>query len=112
MSKVFFDKYVSLAKLERYIRKVTNSNDEKQELWRIVDEMVHHRVLHCVLNELKPEYHEEFLVKLESGPHDESLLDYLTQKIKKDISTFIRLEIKSLENEVLKEIKGMKRNGQ
>lgn len=111
MSKVFFDKHVSLAKLERYIKKVTGSSDEKHELWQIVDEMVHHRVFHCILNELDAKHHEEFLVKLESAPHDESILEYLTEKIKKDVSTFIKTEIKSLEEEIIRDIKGNKRNG-
>ena len=104
MSKLFFDKHVSLEKVEKYVNQITQSLEEKEEIWQILDEVVHHKVLHCILNELDAKHHEEFIIKLHSAPHDESLLDYLADKIQKDIGTFLRAEIESLEHEILKDL--------
>lgn len=105
MSKLFYDKLASLNKLEKYINKVADDFEERHELWHIVDEVIHHKVLHCVLDELPEKHHEEFLVKLYEAPHDEGLLDYLTEKIKKDAKEFIQREIASVSHEILKDIK-------
>lgn len=105
MSKLYYDKLVNLKKLERKIAKVATSPEEKQELWLLVDELVHHRVLGCVLEKLDKKHHEEFLVKLYHAPHDEGLLDYLKKKIKIDVEEFIKAEIESLHQEILVEIK-------
>ena len=104
MSKIFFDKLVSVKQVEKYIAKLTETVEERHELWQLVDEIVHHRVLHCVLNELPKKHHKEFLVKLYEAPHDEDLLAYSQKKITKDISEFIKLEVQSIENEILKDL--------
>lgn len=105
MSKLFFDKLVDFKKLEKKISSIITTSDEKHEYWQIVDELIHHRVLHCVLNELDEKHHEEFLVKLHEAPHDEGLIDYLTSKITKDVREFLRLEIQSVNHEVLADIR-------
>jgi len=110
MSKLFFDKYISLSKLEKTFSQLEATLEEKHELWQLVDEIIHHRVLNCILTELPKKNHEEFLVKLHSAPHSEDLLVYLKEKIVKDIDTFLSMEIKSIENEILKDLVGTKKS--
>lgn len=104
MSKLFFDKYISLKKVEKYIAQVSDSIEEKQELWSLIDEIVHHRVLHCMLDELPKKHHKKFLMKLYDAPHDEDILNFLQEKISKDVKSFIELEIESIEHEILKDL--------
>ena len=111
MSKLFFDKIVSLEKLEREVAKIANSPEEKEKLWNLVDELVHHRVLDVVLDKLDHKHHEEFLVKLHHAPHDEHIIEYLEEKIKLDIKEFIRQETLSLAHEILEDIEDKSKSG-
>ncbi|QQS38864.1 hypothetical protein IPM62_05810 [Candidatus Woesebacteria bacterium] len=105
MSKLFYDKLFSFNKIEKKLNKLVRDTQEKQEYWIVIDEIVHHKVLHCILDELDEKHHEEFLVRLESGPHDEGLLEFLSDKIKKDASEFLKKEIQSISREILADLK-------
>ena len=108
MSKLFFDQLIVLDDLDGEIKKVAKSKEEKEELWQLVDEMVHHRVLGCVLDALPRKNHEEFLEKFHKAPHDESLMDFLREKVGDNIDELIRQEIGGLAFELLEEIRGKK----
>jgi len=105
MSRLYYDRIIVLEDVERQIGLVAQSPEEKSELWEIVDEMVHHRVLGCILNRLSTKHHQEFLEKFESAPYDESLFDYLKEKIGDNIEELIKQEIGGLAFEILQEIK-------
>ena len=104
MSKLFFDHLIAFEEVDIIIKKVASSLEERDELWQLVDEMVHHRVLGCVLDKLPSKHHEEFLGKFHSYPHDTALIDYLNQKSGKNVEKAIADEIKLLESELLKEL--------
>ena len=106
MSKLFFDELVVMDAVEHEIKKVAKSEEEKVELWGLIDEMVHHRVMGCVLENLPQASHEEFLQKFHEAPHDESLLGYLKEKIGENIEELIKQEVGSLAFELLQEIRG------
>ena len=106
MSKLFFDQLVVLDAVDAEIKKVATSKEEREELWGLVDEMVHHRIMGCVLDALPSPHHEEFLAKFNRAPHDESLLDYLKEKIGENIEEIIRQEVGNLAFELLEEIRG------
>lgn len=106
MSKLFFDSLVTLGDVDSEIKKIAKSKEEKEELWQIVDEMVHHRVMGCVLDRLPKENHSEFLERFEAAPYDESLMDYLKEKIGENVEELIKQEIGSLAFELLEEIRG------
>lgn len=108
MSKLFFDQLVILDDVDGEIKKIAKSKEEKEELWQLVDEMVHHRVLGCVLDALPRRHHEEFLEKFHQAPHDESLMDYLREKVGNNIDELIRQEIGDLAFELLEEIRAKK----
>lgn len=101
MSTLFYDHLIVIKNLDKKIKKVSASNDEIQELWSYVEELIHHRVLECCLGNLPEESHTEFLEKLHKSPHDTGLLEYLNKKIGKDVEKLIKAEIKKLSKELL-----------
>lgn len=104
MSKVFYDHIVVLERVEVVVHKAARSEEEKHELWQIVDSIVHQKVMQIILDLLPNEHHQEFLERFHQAPHEEGLLDYLSEKSKKDIKKAIHEEIKKLEDEILQEI--------
>lgn len=108
MSKIFFDRLITLDDVEEHIKKTASSPEEREELWALVDEIVHHKVMGCILDKLPREHHEEFLDKFHKAPFDEGLFDYLKEKIGENVEELIQQEIGGLDFELLSEIKGEK----
>lgn len=108
MSKIFYDHLIILTEVETEIKSMAETEEERHELWQIVDEIIHHRVLSCIMDKLPQEHHEEFLEKFHKAPHDETLLDYLKERIEEDIEVFIKKEINILEKEILRRNQAMK----
>jgi len=112
MSKLFFDHLVELGQIDKQIKKVAKTSEEREELWGLVDEIVHHKVMGCVLDKLPRQHHEEFLEMFHKSPHDEELLfGYLRKKVGENIESLIRQEIGGLATELLEEIKPSTRSG-
>lgn len=106
MSKLFFDHLVELKEIDREIKKVAKTAGEREELWGLVDEIIHHKVMGCILDKLPREHHEEFLELYTGRPHDTELLfGYLKEKAGADMEEVIRSEMESLSKEILGEIK-------
>jgi hypothetical protein len=104
MSRVFYDHLVQLSEVENLLKKSGLNHEERVEIWHIIDEMVHHRVIGCILDKLPREHHDEFLNKFSEKPHDENLIEYLKEKIGGDLEDFIKKEVKLLSNELHTEI--------
>lgn len=100
MSTLFFDHLIIIKGLDKKIKKISSSNDEMQELWFCVEELIHTKVFECCLGNLPEENHREFLEKFHKAPHDAGLLDYLNQKIGKDVEKLIKVEIKKITKEL------------
>lgn len=101
MSILFFDKLIVLDKLDLHIKKKYESNEERQELWLLVEEIIHHKVMGCCLDHLPKEHHNEFLDLFHKSPYDENLLKFLSDKTKKDMKKIIKDEIKMLTKDLL-----------
>lgn len=105
MTKLFFDKLLNLEKIDREINRVAQSREEKEELWALVDEIVHHKVMGCVLDRLPSDSHDEFLTLFEHAPHDEKrIFDYLNKKIGVNFSEILEQELGRLSVELLETI--------
>ncbi len=100
MSSVFYDNIIDLNKVEKAFKKHKLTVEEKEEMWKIVDEMVHHRVVGCILEKLPREHHKEFMDKFSEKPHDMAHWDYLKDRITGDVELFIKDELKLLADEV------------
>jgi hypothetical protein len=106
MSKIFYDRLIVFEEVEAEIKKVAKTPEEKEELWKEVDEIIHHKLMGCVLEKLPRNYHHEFLEKFEKAPQDEGLFKFLTEKVGEDIENFLKIETEKLKTELLQLIKG------
>lgn len=104
MSKVFYDNLTSLKELETEINLIAESKEEKEELWNLVDELIHQRVLNSLLDELNVEHHEGLVLRLHNSPHDEGIWEYLKDKLSFDAKEFIRKEIVAIGYEILDDL--------
>lgn len=106
MSHIFYDRLVSLDKIDKELSKIVESKEEREELWHIIDEYVHHRMMGCILHNLPHHHHEEFLSKFVSEPHHEGLFSYLKEKISHDFEDFLRREVEVIKAELLEIVQG------
>lgn len=106
MSKLFFDHLVIFEEVDVVIKNAAEDPDEREELWKVVDEMVHHHVLTCILEKLPGEHHNDFLEKYHSSPYDTNIIDFLNERTEEDIEDVIRNRMRDLEKEILEEILG------
>ena len=95
---------ITLDNLEREISKITETPEEKEEIWQIIDEMVHHRVLGCILDRLPKEHHHQFLSLFYECPYDEKILQFIEELVEDDIEDLIKKETKVFSQEILQEI--------
>ena len=106
MSKIFYDYLVELKEIDKQIKKVAKTSEERVELWGMVDEIIHHKVMGCILDKLPRVHHEEFLDLFHKSPHDEDLLfTYLRAKAGDNIEDLIKQEIDNLSSDLLEDIK-------
>jgi hypothetical protein len=108
MSKIFYDHLVVFEKVDVVIKESTNTTEEKEELWKVVDELVHNHVLTSILEKLSDEHHDDFLEKYHTHPYDESLIDYINDKVEGNIEEVIQNGLELLEEEILREIEEIK----
>ena len=97
MSKIYYDHLIVFEELEVEVNKAARSQEEKEELWKLIDEILHLRILSRILD------------RLHASPYDERLINFLNERVNKDIEEFLRKEIKDLEREIIESIKGKKK---
>lgn len=105
MSKVFYDHLIILTEVETEIKSMAETEEERHELWQIVDEIIHMRMLELFLNKLAQEHHDEFLERFHKAPHDETLLGFLNERIEENIEELVKAEMVLLTSEILREIR-------
>lgn len=101
MSKIFYDHLVDYSELEKLIKKHVKTEEARHEIYGLIDEIIHHKVVGCILDRLPQEHHKEFLNHVKERAHDESLISYLGEHIAEDVEEFIRHEIHMLGTELL-----------
>ena len=106
MSKLYYDRLIVFEEVEREVKKIAKTPEEKEELWREIDEIIHHKLMGCVLEKLPRKHHHDFLEKFEKAPQDEGLFKFLTEKVGGDIEEFLKTEMSKLKTELLQLIKG------
>lgn len=104
MSKLFYDHLVVLQEVEVVLSQADFSPAEKERVHHAIEETVHYRVLTLILDYLPTQHHAEFLDHFHRQPHNSSLMEFLKEKVG-DIEELIAAEIKSLEVQLLQDIK-------
>lgn len=105
MSRLFFDHLVVLTKVDLHIKHSAENEEERTELWKIVDEIVQREVLDSILGILDKEHHEDFVAKFLERPHDRQLIEYLNAKTNGEAIKVIKKRVKDLGSEILEIIK-------
>ena len=105
MSHIFYDHLIIFEEIEAEVKKVAKTPEEKEELWSLVDELIHHRSLEAILDSLPQELHTEFLDKFHKAPYDEGLMEYLKEKISENFEEILRTELGNLAYEIISEIR-------
>lgn len=101
MSRIFFDNLLDLKDLEKEIKQLVQTEEERHELWDIVDDTLNHKVLTFVLHNLPKEHHSEFLELFRVRPHDSELTRYLKEKIGENFEGLLKEEIGKVSYELL-----------
>jgi len=104
MSRLFFDHLIVFEKVDMVIRNTAKNPEEKEELWGIIDKLVHSHVLIQILDKLPDENHNDFLEKYHARPFDEDLINFLNEKVEENIEDIIREAIVHLEKDILREV--------
>ena len=102
MSRVYYDHLIVLDDIENKIKDIAETREEKEELWQLVDDIIHNRVLVCVLDNLPKDHHEEFLGMFHEAPHSLSLMDYLKERIKDKLEKVHGREDKMAQEDAIK----------
>lgn len=108
MSRIFFDEFLDLKDLEREIKALVHSEEERFELWDIIDDTLNHKILTIVLRELPKEHHLEFLELFQTRPHDDKLTKYLKEKIGNNFEEILKEEIGKIGFDLLETAKRRK----
>jgi hypothetical protein len=106
MSKLFFDNLIILDEVDIFVKKTASSKEEKEELWKLVDNIVNHKVIEKVLDRLPRENHEEFMALFHKCTHDEiAIVGYLNSKTGKNVENELQKEFENISSEILKELR-------
>jgi hypothetical protein len=110
MSHLYYDHLIVMKDLEIHISKLEISSDEKQKIYKMVDETIHYRITTRVLNELPREHHEHYLELFTRYPYHPKVMEFLKEQIV-DIEDKITQEVKDLEKLFLSDLdEARKRN--
>ena len=101
MSILFFDRLIVLDGLDKRLKKIFSSSDERHEMWKYVEEIIHHKVMGCCLENLPNDKHTEFMDMFVRSPYDPYLIKYLDKHTNKDMEKTIKAEIKKLTKDLL-----------
>ncbi len=109
MSRVFYDHLIVFEEVETIIKQSVETSDEREELWHLIDEIIHQKLLTSIFDVLPKSYHEEFLLKFHEAPYDEKHVAYLNEKIQGDIESLLKEEVEKLKKDLLHELQGKKK---
>lgn len=104
MSRIFYDHLLVFEEVEKNINSMEISKEERDELWNLVDEMVHHRAFGLILERLPRGNHKEFLEKFHEAPYSQNLMEYLKIKVGENVEELLKQELGNLAYEILSEI--------
>ncbi len=106
MSKIFFDYLLELDEIELFIKGQNFDYNEREEIWHLVDDILHHDIATEILDKLDRDHHHLFLEHITENPHDEKkVIEFLKEKISDDVEELIRLTGKKSALKILDSLK-------
>lgn len=106
MSILFYDHLIDKRQLHIHVESLEAPEEKKGKLKQLIDDILHSKLIHFVLDKLPSKKHKTFLSKLESTPYDPQLLEYLKEHIDEEIERQLQEEFARIEKLILKDIKG------
>ncbi|KKR10996.1 MAG: hypothetical protein UT39_C0012G0018 [Candidatus Woesebacteria bacterium GW2011_GWA1_39_21] len=100
MSKVFFDHLIEIDSLKVHIENIVNDNEEKVDLWNLVDEYINNKIIGAILSELNEEVHEEFISMFLERPYDLVIIDYLNERLETPVQDLIGVRMVNIVQEL------------
>lgn len=107
MSRIFYDHLTAFNRFAPMIGKHLSTPIEREEIWHIVDEITHHKVLSVILEKLPSQHHGEFLQRFAQAPHDIALISYLDEKIGENFQELLASDLVLFEEELLQIIQAV-----
>ena len=90
-------------KIHLHIKKAGLAAPQEKEVYSLIEETIHIRILDAVLEKLPADKHEEFLEKFHREPDDLKLMAYLRHHIA-DVEKHLKATFSKLEREILKDL--------
>lgn len=100
MGSIFFDNLIEIERVKIYIDKVTETHEEKEDLWDLVDEYINRKIVSAILSELDENSQEEFLSMFLSKPYDNGIKDYLNSRLENSLEYLIGLNKENIIKEL------------
>ena len=101
---VFYDHIIQVHHIHSEIEELSLSKKEKKSLVETIEEIVHHKIIHRILDRLHIDHHELFLERFHTYPDDHTILDYL-KKYVPDIEHHISEAAEEVKFDMLKTIR-------
>jgi len=89
MSKLFFDHFIEIENISIHISGISESMEEKVDLWNLIDEYINNRIIYLILNELEDEHHDGFLEMFLDKPFDENIIGFLDERLPRSFESLI-----------------------
>lgn len=105
MTNIFYWHLVELSPVKT---ELTGRGVEEADLVEILDhveEIIHHRTLNLIYDNLPYQHHREFSNRFAKSPQSRDLLDFINEKSGKNLNLEIEKNIKETIREILKELK-------
>ena len=103
-TKLFYSDLVKLKDLLKELDQFQLSAEERDEVFDLLDDIFHHRILDSLLDILPESHHQDFLDRFARTPHDIDLLEYLRQHTTSDPQAKIITTFEIVKREVLLDI--------
>ncbi len=75
--KLFYSHLILIHEVHHQLESLPIKDSKKEELINLIEETVHHKILHSILDHLPTKHHENFLVHYHSSPYDLEILTFL-----------------------------------
>ncbi|MEK7111688.1 MAG: hypothetical protein AAB856_03770 [Patescibacteria group bacterium] len=105
MTKIFYWHLIELSPLKTELVNRGIGDTDLTEILDHVEEIIHHRTLSLVYDNLPAKHHREFSYKLAKEPHKREIMVFLQQKSGVDIAELLAENIRLTINEILEELR-------
>ena len=108
MTKVFYDELVGIEEIFVEIERVELNHKNKQKVKKVIDEIIHYRMVTFILDHLPRVHHKTFLIRFQAAPHEKEHLVFLEKKLSKAFIQDLEKHAQELKKEIQQEFKKYK----